>query len=310
MRGHRGLCTLRCGVSQVNSFWAEVLGETMADVVDSICDVCRNGDSTPGDEIVFCDGPGCSVTVHQTCYGVGELPTGEWRCAACVAGLSPSTTKCALCPGSGGAMKPVANVLQDGSIIPTGEWCHVLCASWIPETHFDDEARLDHVLGVLNVRRERWSLKCTVCGKRQVGACVQCADEKCAVSFHPSCMVAPATGVYLTTVLNRATSCHVLAVFCEKHAASARERQAGDGDADEAGDGSLAIGSTPRESTRQKSSSAMRQRSAADPSVKKKSAEPSKQKPAAKASKSRSRATPLPSTRIGACFVTAAVSRR
>lgn len=33
--------------------------------------------------LVYCDGHGCSVAVHQACYGIVQVPTGPWFCRKC-----------------------------------------------------------------------------------------------------------------------------------------------------------------------------------------------------------------------------------
>lgn len=50
---------------------------------DVICDACRDGDSVDGNQIVLCDG--CDVAIHQRCYGIGEVPEGDWFCERCIA---------------------------------------------------------------------------------------------------------------------------------------------------------------------------------------------------------------------------------
>jgi hypothetical protein len=121
---------------------------------DEVCEVCLIGDSEADNQIVFCDGKNCHVTVHQYCYGVEEVPSGNWYCATCAAGLNPTTTKCELCPVVGGAMK-VAVGPGTGHGHGSGgksrrgprdtKWVHVTCAMWIPETHFGDAEAVDLV---------------------------------------------------------------------------------------------------------------------------------------------------------------------
>ena len=48
---------------------------------DDICDVCRGAASYADNQIVFCDG--CNVAVHQACYGIDNIPEGDWFCAPC-----------------------------------------------------------------------------------------------------------------------------------------------------------------------------------------------------------------------------------
>jgi hypothetical protein len=50
---------------------------------DALCAVCGDGYSEPPNQIVFCER--CDLAVHQYCYGLAELPPGEWLCAPCAA---------------------------------------------------------------------------------------------------------------------------------------------------------------------------------------------------------------------------------
>lgn len=48
---------------------------------DEVCAICSKPDSEPPNEIVFCDN--CDTPVHQECYGLAELPEGDWICRNC-----------------------------------------------------------------------------------------------------------------------------------------------------------------------------------------------------------------------------------
>lgn len=65
---------------------------------DSICMVCFDGTHFPGqNEIVFCEG--CNAAVHQACYGLSEIPDGDFFCDKCCA-LQDNPNRaidCALC---------------------------------------------------------------------------------------------------------------------------------------------------------------------------------------------------------------------
>jgi hypothetical protein len=66
------------------------------------------------------------------CYGLQQHPAGAaWLCDVCrlpgLAGPPP----CVLCPRIGGAMKQTRD----------GRWCHLLCATWVPEVAVADPAR-------------------------------------------------------------------------------------------------------------------------------------------------------------------------
>ena len=56
------------------------------DLEDNImCVICNNGDNEENNLIIICDG--CSLPVHQACYGVQKIPEGDWLCAACLGNL-------------------------------------------------------------------------------------------------------------------------------------------------------------------------------------------------------------------------------
>lgn len=83
------------------------------------CAVCSSEVDYDTDQLIHCHG--CGVAVHQSCYGVRELPQMEdkWVCSACEAVLEGQPRPhCAVCPVEGGALKPTT--------LP-GVWCHVAC---------------------------------------------------------------------------------------------------------------------------------------------------------------------------------------
>ena len=129
------------------------------------CDVCLGTESYPLDEIVFCDG--CEVGVHQSCYGIANIPSGEWHCDVCSANLVPNETDCCLCAGSGGAMKMDKKKTK---------WCHLTCAMWMPEVQvsMDENQNIAYVDNIENVPAERWNMTCQICKIKGRGmACVQ-----------------------------------------------------------------------------------------------------------------------------------------
>lgn len=48
---------------------------------DEVCAICSKPDSEAPNEIIFCDN--CDMAVHQECYGVTEIPEGDWICRNC-----------------------------------------------------------------------------------------------------------------------------------------------------------------------------------------------------------------------------------
>jgi hypothetical protein len=121
---------------------------TIVAMEDALCCVCTGGESEPPNEIMFCER--CEVAVHQDCYGVGEIPDGDWLCWPCQivedreremnaprtrpprymreAGdglMYDPRVKCELCPVMRGAMRamvpaklssPLSEMIKCGSI--------------------------------------------------------------------------------------------------------------------------------------------------------------------------------------------------
>ena len=152
------------------------------------CCICFNGDSEDNDPILFCDGPGCTAVVHQSCYGILAVPDGDWLCESCAIKANPALAastplllktlnRCMLCPDTTGAFKPTA----DGR-----GWVHASCAIWTPETGFRDAEKVDTVIGIETIDRRRWRLVCEICRVKQ-GSCVQCMGRQCSFSCHVTC---------------------------------------------------------------------------------------------------------------------------
>eukprot|EP00116_Pleurobrachia_bachei_P004087 sb/3464349/ len=136
------------------------------------CDVCKDVYSEPDNEMIFCDS--CNICVHQGCYGITNVPTGEWFCAPCKARCP--TPVCLLCLHGEGAFKATSN----------GEWVHVFCALWIPEVGFGNVEKMEPITRIKQIHPSRWAGSCSFC-QEKVGACIQCSGEECYTSFHPSC---------------------------------------------------------------------------------------------------------------------------
>ena len=151
------------------------------------CAVCDDERDFDFDQLITCEA--CAVTVHQSCYGVPDVPddTVGWLCRACehTGGAVSETPLCCLCPVGGGALKPTT--------IPS-LWAHSACCQWIPETTVLDIERMEPIDNIANIQKERWSLLCTVC-KQRMGAKIQCCHPGCYLAYHPLC--ARATGLYL-----------------------------------------------------------------------------------------------------------------
>ena len=59
-----------------------------------------------------------------------------------------SVKSCILCPNEGGAFKQTVQ----------GEWVHLLCAIWVPETRVANEVFMEPVTGVDRISKQRWKL--------------------------------------------------------------------------------------------------------------------------------------------------------
>jgi hypothetical protein len=47
------------------------------------CCVCADDTGYIDNALVYCDGNGCQVAVHQACYGILSVPEGNWFCRSC-----------------------------------------------------------------------------------------------------------------------------------------------------------------------------------------------------------------------------------
>ncbi|KAK3294809.1 origin recognition complex subunit 4 C-terminus-domain-containing protein [Chaetomium fimeti] len=56
-------------------------GDESEEEDDEVCAICSKPDSKAPNEIVFCDN--CDMPVHQQCYGLAEVPEGDWICRNC-----------------------------------------------------------------------------------------------------------------------------------------------------------------------------------------------------------------------------------
>ncbi|KAJ7746737.1 bromodomain-containing protein [Mycena maculata] len=170
---------------------------------DSTCAICDDSEGENSNAIVFCDG--CNLAVHQgaDCYGVPYIPEGQWLCRKCT--VSPENpVSCILCPNEGGAFKQTSQ----------GEWIHLLCAIWIPETRVSNDVFMEPIIGVEKITKGRWKLKCTICLNRE-GACIQCANKSCFLAFHVTC--ARKDRLLLPMKSAQGSEPGALTCYCDRH---------------------------------------------------------------------------------------------
>jgi hypothetical protein len=131
---------------------------------DSICMVCFDGASPEDNQIVFCDG--CQVAVHQACYGLRDVPEGDFFCERCAAlHEDPALNThlnvvCALCPelhgwvssqgfdrmGREGDERLVVSASTRGfKRTSDGRWVHLACALLCPGARFGSMATMGHL---------------------------------------------------------------------------------------------------------------------------------------------------------------------
>ncbi|PCH36434.1 hypothetical protein WOLCODRAFT_134245 [Wolfiporia cocos MD-104 SS10] len=168
---------------------------------DSTCAICDDSEGENANAIVFCDG--CNLAVHQDCYGVPYIPEGQWLCRKCT--VSPENpVSCVLCPNEGGAFKQTVH----------GDWVHLLCAIWVPETRVANDVFMEPITGIERIPKQRWRLKCSVCEIKE-GACIQCTKSSCFLAFHATC--ARKEKLLMPMKASQGSEAPTLASYCEKH---------------------------------------------------------------------------------------------
>uniref|UniRef100_A0A4W5N4L2 PHD-type domain-containing protein n=1 Tax=Hucho hucho TaxID=62062 RepID=A0A4W5N4L2_9TELE len=60
----------------------DFLANNMKEMIGGCC-VCSDERGWAENPLVYCDGHGCNVAVHQACYGIVQVPTGPWFCRKC-----------------------------------------------------------------------------------------------------------------------------------------------------------------------------------------------------------------------------------
>ncbi|XP_054460680.1 protein AF-17-like [Anoplopoma fimbria] len=153
----------------------------MREMVGGCC-VCSDERGWAENPLVYCDGHGCSVAVHQACYGIVQVPTGPWFCRKCESQERAARVRCELCPHKDGALKRT----------DSGGWAHVVCALYIPEVQFANVLTMEPII-LQYVPHERYIKTCYICedhgreSKAACGACMTCNRQGCRQAFHVTC---------------------------------------------------------------------------------------------------------------------------
>nr|XP_015827175.2 protein AF-17 isoform X1 [Nothobranchius furzeri] len=153
----------------------------MREMVGGCC-VCSDERGWAENPLVYCDGHGCTVAVHQACYGIVQVPTGPWFCRKCESQERAARVRCELCPHKDGALKRT----------DSGGWAHVVCALYIPEVQFANVLTMEPII-LQYVPHERYIKTCYICedhgreSKAACGACMTCNRQGCRQAFHVTC---------------------------------------------------------------------------------------------------------------------------
>ncbi|XP_061872961.1 protein AF-17-like isoform X3 [Colius striatus] len=153
----------------------------MKEMVGGCC-VCSDERGWAENPLVYCDGHGCNVAVHQACYGIVQVPTGPWFCRKCESQERAARVRCELCPHKDGALKRTDN----------GGWAHVVCALYIPEVQFANVLTMEPIV-LQYIPHDRFNKTCYICeeqgreSKAACGACMACNRHGCRQAFHVTC---------------------------------------------------------------------------------------------------------------------------
>ncbi|XP_051970742.1 protein AF-10-like isoform X6 [Xyrauchen texanus] len=159
----------------------DVSASNMKEMIGGCC-VCSDERGWAENPLVYCDGHGCNVAVHQACYGIVQVPTGPWFCRKCESQERAARVRCELCPHKDGALKRTDN----------GGWAHVVCALYIPEVEFANVSTMEPIV-LQSVPHERYNKTCYICeeqgreSKAATGACMTCNKHGCRQAFHVTC---------------------------------------------------------------------------------------------------------------------------
>ena len=192
---------------EMDAAWQKQLEQDM----DAVCNICDDGEVTPENQILFCEA--CNVAVHQACYGVEEVPAGDYYCAACryfkrekmSQALARKTRRdvspprasrplplpicCELCPVKQGAYYRCDNKApppREGEKVPS-KWIHTACAKWqgLDFVEGSNDEIIEDV-SALKIHFRRLDKACCICQSKR-GAYHQCREEGCDNIVHLLC---------------------------------------------------------------------------------------------------------------------------
>ncbi|KAF3851873.1 hypothetical protein F7725_005228 [Dissostichus mawsoni] len=102
-------------------------GSSMREMVGGCC-VCSDERGWAENPLVYCDGHGCSVAVHQACYGIVQVPTGPWFCRKCESQERAARVTCYICEDHGRESKAACGACMTCNRQGCRQAFHVTCA--------------------------------------------------------------------------------------------------------------------------------------------------------------------------------------
>jgi hypothetical protein len=98
--------------------------------------------------------------------------------------------------------------------VPKVPWVHLSCSFWLPELSFENDILREPIAGLESIDNKRYKLLCSICKRKGIGCCVQCAKGKCQTAFHVEC--ARLAGYYMEgSMLSNEEIANI--IYCEKH---------------------------------------------------------------------------------------------
>ncbi|KAL1116878.1 hypothetical protein AAG570_005347 [Ranatra chinensis] len=99
----------------------------MKEMVGGCC-VCSDDRGWPENPLVYCDGQGCTVAVHQACYGIVTVPQGNWYCRKCEAQERAVKVSCYICEESSKGSRATVGACMQCNKVGCRQQFHVTCA--------------------------------------------------------------------------------------------------------------------------------------------------------------------------------------
>ena len=179
-----------------------------AEMDAAICQICNGGLCEDGNEILFCDGEKwggpCGVAVHQQCYHLGELPSGDWLCDACApqqhdpSAADGTMVRCELCEGTsyreGGRWQSFPLMRCRPPSCEKAGFIHAACAASFPQIFREESLGgawvWDEEGQAIIDKLRKLKQPCYLCEERG-GCLVQCRHGSsltgCKRALHPLC---------------------------------------------------------------------------------------------------------------------------